>query len=258
MRQNGLPDAVLLDFGGVLVDVIARAGGLAEVAAEVTLLLKRERANSLDGARIERDLRAGWEAYDKWKSAEGRRAHPREVSHREYWEELVGADWPAKARGLVASRATELCERLDVATKDRPAKADSIEMLRGLTERGIRVGIVSNALCGAGSRALVRAHGFEPYLRAQVYSDEAGVRKPNPEIFQRAASTLGVELGHCWYVGDTIDRDVLGGRRAGVAKVILMPSNHTGRGIDAVAEPDAVIKRPAELLGLLPEPVTPR
>lgn len=45
---------------------------------------------------------------------------------------------------------------------------------------------MSNALCGAGSRALVRQHGFEPYLPVQIYSEEAGIRKPNPEIFARA------------------------------------------------------------------------
>ncbi|TMB96735.1 MAG: HAD family hydrolase [Chloroflexi bacterium] len=223
--RNGAPDAILLDFGGVLVDIVHRPGALREIALEVHALLRREHANSLDAGRVERDVRAGWDAYDRWKSAEGRRARPREMTHREFWEELVGADWPAPARATVADHATELCKRLDVATKD--------------------------ALCGAGSRDLVRLYGFEPYLGAQVYSDEAGVRKPNPEIFEGAARLLGVELSRCWYVGDTIDRDVLGGRRAGIAKVLLMPSSHTGRGNDAVAEPDAVIQRPSDVLTLL-------
>jgi len=252
--RNGAPDAILLDFGGVLVDIVHRPGALREIALEVHALLRREHANSLDAGRVERDVRAGWDAYDRWKSAEGRRARPREMTHREFWEELVGADWPAPARATVADHATELCKRLDVATKDRPAKADSLEMLRALRGRGLRAGIVSNALCGAGSRELVSLYGFEPYLGAQVYSDEAGVRKPNPEIFEGAARLLGVELSRCWYVGDTIDRDVLGGRRAGIAKVLLMPSSHTGRGNDAVAEPDAVIQRPSDVLTLLSSP----
>ena len=53
------PDAVLLDFGGVLVDVVARTGGLLEIALDVHALLKREHANAIDLARIERDVRAG-------------------------------------------------------------------------------------------------------------------------------------------------------------------------------------------------------
>ena len=93
--RNGAPDAILLDFGGVLVDIVHRPGALREIALEVHALLRREHANSLDAGRVERDVRAGWDAYDRWKSAEGRRARPREMTHREFWEELVGADWPA-------------------------------------------------------------------------------------------------------------------------------------------------------------------
>jgi HAD superfamily hydrolase (TIGR01662 family) len=253
VSRNGVPAAMLFDFGGVLVDVVHRSGALREVAVDVHALLRRERANSIDTARVERDMRAGWDAYDKWKSAEGRRARPREIAHREFWEELVAADWPPKARLAVGDHATELCKRLDVATKDRPAKPDALGTLQELAERRIPVAIVSNALCGAASRELVRAHGFERFIGAQIYSDETGVRKPNPQIFERAARDLGVDLSRCWYVGDTIDRDVLGGRRAGVAKVILLPSSRTGRGNDAIAEPDAVIGRPSDVLALLPE-----
>jgi len=38
---NGVPQGVLLDFGGVLVDVIHRPGGLREVASDVAGLLSR-------------------------------------------------------------------------------------------------------------------------------------------------------------------------------------------------------------------------
>ncbi len=253
MKQDGIaaPKAVLLDFGGVLVDVVLRPWGAREVAEKVHQLLRRGGA-AIGIDRVERDVRAGWKAYGDWKAAEGRRPHPREMGHRELWEELVAADWPDRARAIVSEHASRLCERLDVATKDRPPKPDSLETLRGLTERGIACGIVSNALASAGSRRLVREHGFEPYLTAQVYSDEAGIRKPNPDIFRMAARRIGVDLSECWYVGDQIDRDVLGGRRAHVGRVLLLPSRSTGTGNDAVADPDVVIQRPSEVFDLLP------
>lgn len=247
------PEAVLLDFGGVLVDVVHRPGMLGEVAQDVYRLLERAHAASIGIGRVERDVRAGWEAYEAWKAAEGRRARPREIAYREMWEDLVAADWPARAREVVVEHAFELCLRIDTATKGRPAKADALETLRGLATQGIRAGLVSNALCGAGSRELVREHGFDPYLAAQIYSDEVGMRKPNPEIFALAARALGVDLARCWYVGDQIDRDILGGRRAGVGRVFLLPSRDTGAGNDAVAHPDGVIQRPSDLLTLLPE-----
>ena len=121
-----------------------------------------------------------------------------------------------------------------------------------MTDRGIVCAIVSNALSGAGSRRLVREQGLEPYLALQVYSDEEGIRKPNPQIFAIAAERIGIRLTECWYVGDQIDRDILGGRRAGVGRVLLLPSGSTGTGNDAVAEPDAVIQRPSDLLDLIP------
>jgi HAD superfamily hydrolase (TIGR01549 family) len=252
MKTNGVaPKAVLLDFGGVLVDVVERPSGIREVAEDVHALLRRDGcALGLD--RIERDVRAGWKAYRDWKAAEGRRAAPREMAHREFWGELVAADWPERARALVEHDADRLCERIDVATKDRPVKADSAGALRTLNGRGIRCAIVSNALSGSGSRQLVRKHGLEPFLAAQVYSDEQRVRKPNPEIFRIAARQIGIDLAECWYVGDQIDRDVLGGRRAAVGRVLLLPSASTGTGNDAIAEPDAVIERPSDVVGLLP------
>lgn len=247
------PEAVLLDFGGVLVDVVHRPLGLAEVTREVHELLRQSRANSLAADRIERDVRAGWQAYDDWKRAQNRRAEPREIAHREFWEEFVCADWPAPAREVVAAHATRLCERIDVATKDRPRREGALELLAGLRELRLRTAVVSNALAGSASRALVRDHGFAELLDAQVYSDEVAMRKPNPGIFRRAAELLGVELQRCWYVGDTLDRDVLGGRRAGVGCVLLLPSRETDRGIDVVAHADQVIERPTDILRLLRE-----
>ncbi len=245
------PAAILLDFGGVLVDVHMRSMGLQEVATQVHELLRRERANSLRTDRVERDVRAGWAAYADWKRAQSRRPRPRELRHDEFWGEFVAGDWPAPAREVVVAHASGLCERIDVATKDRPAKADALSTLDALARLGIPMAVVSNALAGSGSRKLQAEHGFDTRLAAQLYSDEVGVRKPNPQIFERAASALGVDLSTCWYVGDTVDRDVLGARRAGVDRVILLPSAGTGLGPDVIAAPDDVIARPAELLQLL-------
>ena len=63
MKANGVaPKAVLLDFGGVLVDVVGRPWGVREVAEDVYALLRREGCGlGLD--RVERDVRAGWKAY---------------------------------------------------------------------------------------------------------------------------------------------------------------------------------------------------
>jgi HAD superfamily hydrolase (TIGR01549 family) len=245
------PRAILLDFGGVLVDVIHCDGELVEVAAEVQELLVTAGADFLERPRIAEDLRAGWQAYQNWKKAQVRRPFPLEIGHREFWEELVAGDWPAASRDVVGRHASGLCQRLDLATLDRPPRNGALELLRRLAEMDLPVGLVSNALGGAGSRMLMRRHGFEPYVRVQVYSDEVCMRKPNPGIFEWAARSLGVSLGDCWYVGDTLDRDVLGARRAGVGRVLLMPSDETKPDGDLVAAPDEIVRRPVDIHDLL-------
>lgn len=251
--MSAAPVAVLLDFGGVLVDVVHRPSGLRETADIVTRLLAERDAERPREDEVERDVVAGWDAYQRWKNAQTNDPHPREMGHVEFWTQLVASRWPKAARAVLASEASSLCERLDVLTKDRPPRPGSLALLQTLRRMGIPAGIVSNALAGAGSRRLVREHGFGPYLSAQIYSDEAGVRKPNPEIFERAATALAVDLRLCWYVGDTYDRDVLGGRRAGVARVILMRSGETAKHGHPPVEPDATVAEPADVARMLDE-----
>ena len=54
-------------------------------------------------------------------------------------------------------------------------------------------------------------------LSCVIVSASAGIRKPDPAIFQMAAEACGVPCGEMAYVGDTLSRDVLGCRNAGVA-----------------------------------------
>lgn len=251
MSAPALPAAVLLDFGGVLADVTHPADGLTRLAARVHALVEASSGTPLPLARVEADVRAGWRAYGDWKRSEARRPAPREIGHQELWAELIAADWPPAGRSAVVAHATDLCADADRFTSVRPPKDGALDLLRHLRALGVRAGIVSNALSGAVSRSLVRDYGFEPLLGIQVYSDEVGMRKPHPGIFRLAADALGVELAACWYVGDTWDRDVVGGRRAGVARVILMRGSETSDD-DLGTPPDHAVASPGELRALLP------
>jgi FMN phosphatase YigB (HAD superfamily) len=77
---------------------------------------------------------------------------------------------------------------------------------------------------------------------AQIYSDEAGVRKPNPQMIWHAAGELGVPAAGCWFVGDSRQRDIVCARRAEVAVAVLMRSARTDlEDPDAWPEPDATV-----------------
>jgi FMN phosphatase YigB (HAD superfamily) len=62
-------------------------------------------------------------------------------------------------------------------------------------------------------------------FQVQVYSDELGARKPNPAMVTAATDALGVAPADTWFVGDTLWRDTLCARRAGVGCAILVRSD---------------------------------
>jgi HAD superfamily hydrolase (TIGR01549 family) len=249
--KHSLPAAIFFDLGGVLFQVHPCPAGYNILARHVDQLLERASGMSPGIPRIEADLKAASHAYGNWKNAQSRRAHCREITHREYWEDFVAADWSEPARSAVVAHASTLCLLLEQNIMERLPTLGALELLQRLAEMGIRTGCVSNALSGACSRMLMKQHGFEEWLGIQIYSDEMGIRKPNPEIFQWATRSLNVAAQNCWYVGDKLDRDVLAGRRAGIGRVILMPSEETNTGAVVTAEPDHTIRTPLELLDLL-------
>jgi putative hydrolase of the HAD superfamily len=91
-------------------------------------------------------------------------------------------------------------------------------LLEALRDRGLKLGLVSNAL--DPPRLLHRdleEFGVAPRLDAAVFSSEIGWRKPHPAIFERALSELGVEPGRTLMVGDRLREDVGGAAELGMA-----------------------------------------
>jgi HAD superfamily hydrolase (TIGR01549 family) len=241
------PRALLLDFGGILVDAPARPPAIATVVAD------RLRAAGVPvPSTVDSDVRAGFVAYAHWREATVRLPAPVEVSHRAFWAEYVAADWPVDARTVVAGAASELCYELIRFDPEMPLRQGIRELLEDAAARGTALGIVSNTMCGAAHRDYLAGIGLAGRFGVQLYSDEAGIRKPHPELIRRAAKVLGVVPEECWYVGDTWSRDVRCGRRAGVGTVVLMRSSRTGteaRPADLAA--DLVVADPAELRAAL-------
>lgn len=87
---------------------------------------------------------------------------------------------------------------------------DAEEVLRGLRERGIEVGVVSNI--GWDLRPVFRAHGLDPLVDSYTLSFEHGVQKPDARLFRAAFDELGREPGEVLMVGD--DRRADGGAAA--------------------------------------------
>ncbi|MFI6515548.1 HAD family hydrolase [Spirillospora sp. NPDC050679] len=251
-RRLRRPRALLLDFGGVLVETSGRPEWAAALAKEVHALLTRAGRHELDAAAVETDIRAGATADKHWKNAMSRPYAPPETTHAAFWGDYVAADWPEAARQLVVAHASPLCKRMGELRQDRRTRPGIPELLDGAAALGVPCAVVSNALSGAVHRDHTAATGLAGKLALEVYSDEAGVRKPNPEMIWIATRALGVRPEDAWYVGDNFDRDVVCGHRAGVGGNVLMVAAGT---YDVPYEvrhrPDAVVDDGHGLLDLL-------
>jgi putative hydrolase of the HAD superfamily len=93
-------------------------------------------------------------------------------------------------------------------------------LLESLRQRGLRLGIVSNAFDPPQllHRDLERT-GVAERIDFAVFSSELGIRKPHPAIFEHALKALEVDAGDALHVGDRLYEDVRGASEAGMKTV---------------------------------------
>lgn len=252
MTELVRPAALLLDFGGVVVQTTRRPSWRNELAAHLHRMLATAGFHGLSEQDIETDLAAGAAADSHWKHSMSRPHAPDELTHRRFWRDFVAADWPDQAREWVTVEATPLCKLMGELRQERHLRPGITELFGLAAERGVPIGIVSNALSGAVHRDYLDQVDLTGRIAVQVYSDEVGVRKPNPEMIWLATRALAVPPASAWYVGDNFDRDVVCGRRAGVGATILAEAPSTYDRPYLVRDtPDAVVADPRGLCRLL-------
>jgi putative hydrolase of the HAD superfamily len=99
----------------------------------------------------------------------------------------------------------------------------SLALLDALRERGLKTGLVSNAMDPPWILLLdLEEQELAERLDAVVFSSEVGVRKPRPEIFRAALDKLDVPAERVLFVGDRLYADVRGARDVGMRTVQAM------------------------------------
>ncbi len=86
-----------------------------------------------------------------------------------------------------------------------------------------KLGVVSNFYGNLNS--VLAEFGIDKYFSSVTESAVVGVRKPDPEIFRIAASSLGLTPAECVVVGDSADKDIIPAQIAGCRTVWLSGSN---------------------------------
>jgi putative hydrolase of the HAD superfamily len=163
------------------------------------------------------------------------------------------ATWTLDALGL---QTPELAESLGLRLGDASLGSEVIaldgarEALARLAQAGIRRALVCDTGFTPGHtiRELLDRQGLLEHLEVCIFSDEAGVPKPHPSVFQAALEPLGARPEESAHVGDLRRTDVAGARGFGMRSIRIRwhhddQSDH--------AEADTVVNSHAHLLELM-------
>lgn len=145
-------------------------------------------------------------------------ALPLDVAREERFRRLFEACGDAAA-GLFARAAAQRYR--DGYQRHRRAIAGAGRLLEAVRGRA-RVAVVSNNLL-AEQRAKLAHCGLDGLIDALIVSEEAGVAKPDPGIFELALARLGVPARQAVMIGDSWHADIDGARAAGIRAVWFNP-----------------------------------
>lgn len=125
-----------------------------------------------------------------------------------------------------------------------------VDILKGLKERGAGVYLVSNAQA-CFTRDEIDELGITELFDGILISSEAGVKKPDKAIFEKASELFGISLDSCVYVGNDLHDDVLGAHKAGL-KTVYIETEQSGKYPDIqLVSPNYTVANHHEMLDLL-------
>jgi HAD superfamily hydrolase (TIGR01509 family) len=219
MTTTGRYEAVLFDFGGTLFGHLPEPALLDRAARQLGAVLAEDRIAAV------------------WSDIEHRAMAAEEVA---LGRDLDAAVWKTRWHhlyGLADELVPGLGDALYEAMHDPwvwVPYADTADVLRNLHDFGIPIGVVSNT--GWDIREPFVVRGLDRDVDAWTLSCEAGVAKPDVQLFTLACERLDVEPAATLMVGDNPIADG-GAVAAGLTSYVLpsIPPPPEGvRGLGAV------------------------
>lgn len=122
------------------------------------------------------------------------------------------------------------------------------ELLLWLRGDGRKIGIVSNGQTHIQLRSLL-ALNLDRLVDTYLISEAEACRKPDPEIFRRAAKRLAAEPQDCIFVGDFPHSDMAGARAAHM-RTVWVPNGFQWPN-DFDWRPDAIVSSLDEVRGVV-------
>jgi FMN phosphatase YigB (HAD superfamily) len=116
---------------------------------------------------------------------------------------------------IVGPDGQEVGDRyLEVYSRHWRARPGALEAWSRIADR-VPVGVMTNGFREIQEAKLLRFPEIADRSAATVISEVVGFMKPDPRIFEWAATSVGVAPGRILYVGDSLHSDIRGGHAAG-------------------------------------------
>jgi len=172
-------------------------------------MFKQEGINDITEEMIYREMEKAWVIWDDIWRLEHRTLNVRE---------FLAIVFKALLVELSPEAMDTLCDTLQKAiftgnTMPIDHVVDAVKDLSGFTN----LGVISDTGIASGKylrQLLERDHGQR--FSFGLYSDELGMSKPHPGIFQKVLETTGCKADEVVHIGDLRHTDVLGAQNAGM------------------------------------------
>lgn len=118
---------------------------------------------------------------------------------------------------------------------------EALDVPEGLKKRGMHIGLICNTglTSGITLREFLANEGVAEYFDRMIFSEEIGIRKPDPRIFRLAARRMSVRPRGIVHIGDNLKADVWGAQKAGLKAIYL--SSPKGRDQMAESDPNSLL-----------------
>ncbi len=115
-------------------------------------------------------------------------------------------------------------------SKIAKTEIDLAATLKKLTDSGLKLGIVSNTFVnGFCLDRHLEQLGLLEFFPIRIYTCDFVYLKPNPKIFKHAAGKIAEKCKHILFIGDRIDKDVVGSLRSGMTPVLKKAYTNNGK-----------------------------
>ena len=173
-----------------------------------------------------------------------------EAPEKTLWTRWLAYDYP---REQVEAAAAELTMAYRKTKGERVVTDGGAETVKELYRRGYTLGIVSDLVGVHEVDEWLDRDGLRPYFKTVQQSSICLIRKPHPAIYYYALEECGADPAETCYVGDNLDRDIVGAKAAGLGMTVGV--QYPGKKPQTVTDanrPDRFIQHFSQLLEIFP------